>query len=628
MSLMTSIYTGVTGLQTSSNALNTTAHNLANINTNGYVRQQVSMVDGNYQNLGYTAVNTKQVGLGVVSAESRHIRDLLLDNAYREQEGRRAFYASRYNASEEVETILGETEGVQFQNSLKDLKEAISEMAKTPNSTVTRAGLIMSAEAFINRAGEVYNELIAYQKTMDSKVSDTVDRINQIGDSINALNLKIASVESTGVETASDLRDSRDLLLDELGSLTKIDYQEGEFGVVTVRIEGTSFVNKDGVFHMGKAELNSADGSNYLTPVWPNIDNAPVYDTFSDISTANNNDIGELKGLLIARGSYVGTYKDIPHEPDYSQYATEAERVAAYEQYQKDVKTYNETVGNSVISKTQAMFDQMINNIVTLINDAISPTVDKTFNAETKVTVPAGTVINTLDDTLKAKLAGADVDADGALVTDTSITLDAGSSLKILNIDEDENGCSFGSDADKTPGTELFSRKDVDRYTVVTGDDGKKYYVYNPYNEFGSESSYSLDNITVNQKVVEDYSFLPFTTAQDDVDIQRAAEIIKIWDTPSLNLDPSNATPKDFDDYYSAMVGVVANEGFIYNTVATSQQSVVLSLDGKRQSIQGVSSEEELTNMIKFQNAYGASSRYINTVAEMIDTLINRVGNY
>ncbi len=628
MSLMTSIYTGVTGLQTSSNALNTTAHNLANINTNGYVRQQVSMVDGNYQNLGYTAVNTKQVGLGVVSAESRHIRDLLLDNAYREQEGRRAFYASRYNASEEVETILGETEGVQFQNSLKDLKEAISEMAKTPNSTVTRAGLIMSAEAFITRAGEVYNELIAYQKTMDSKVSDTVDRINQIGDSINALNLKIASVESAGVETASDLRDSRDLLLDELGSLTKIDYQEGEFGVVTVRIEGTSFVNKDGVFHMGKAELNSADGSNYLTPVWPNIDNAPVYDTFSDISTANNNDIGELKGLLIARGSYVGTYKDIPHEPDYSQYATEAERVAAYEQYQKDVKTYNETVGNSVISKTQAMFDQMINNIVTLINDAISPTVDKTFNTETKVTVPAGTVINTLDDTLKAKLAGADVDADGALVTDTSITLDAGSSLKILNIDEDENGCSFGSDADKTPGTELFSRKDVDRYTVVTGDDGKKYYVYNPYNEFGSESSYSLDNITVNQKVVEDYSFLPFTTAQDDVDIQRAAEIIKIWDTPSLNLDPSNATPKDFDDYYSAMVGVVANEGFIYNTVATSQQSVVLSLDGKRQSIQGVSSEEELTNMIKFKNAYGASSRYINTVAEMIDTLINRVGNY
>lgn len=628
MSLMTSIYTGVTGLQTSSNALNTTAHNLANINTNGYVRQQVSMVDGNYQNLGYTAVNTKQVGLGVVSAESRHIRDLLLDNAYREQEGRRAFYASRYNASEEVETILGETEGVQFQNSLKDLKEAISEMAKTPNSTVTRAGLIMSAEAFITRAGAVYNELIAYQKTMDSKVSDTVDRINQIGDSINALNLKIASVESAGVETASDLRDSRDLLLDELGSLTKIDYQEGEFGVVTVRIEGTSFVNKDEVFHMGKAELNSADGSNYLTPVWPHIDNTPVYDTFSDISTANNNDIGELKGLLIARGSYVGTYKDIPHEPDYSQYATEAERVAAYEQYQKDVKTYNETVGNSVISKTQAMFDQMINNIVTLINDAISPTVDKTFNAETKVTVPAGTVINTLDDTLKAKLAGADVDADGALVTDTSITLDAGSSLKILNIDEDENGCSFGSDEDKTPGTELFSRKDVDRYTVVTGDDGKKYYVYNPYNEFGSESSYSLDNITVNQKVVEDYSFLPFTTAQDDVDIQRAAEIIKIWDTPSLNLDPSNATPKDFDDYYSAMVGVVANEGFIYNTLATSQQSVVLSLDGKRQSIQGVSSEEELTNMIKFQNAYGASSRYINTVAEMIDTLINRVGNY
>lgn len=627
MPLMTSIYTGVTGLRANQNALNTTAHNLSNINTKGYVRQQAGMVDGTYANLGLTQVNTKQLGLGVISAESRHIRDILVDKAYRENYGRQSFYSAKSGASEEVDTILGELEGVQFQNSLKDLKEAISEMAKTPDSTVCRAELIMNAEAFLTRANAVYSELVSYQQTLDEKVKNTIDRINEIGDKIYELNQKIKSIEAAGVETASDYRDRRDLLLDELSSLAKIDYVEDEFGVVTVRLEGTSFVGKDTVFHMGSAMLYGEHDSTYISPVWPHIDGTPVFNVNDSTSTAKNNDIGELKGLLIARGGYPATYEDIPREPNYAEFATDAERVAAYEQYQKDVQAYNEGIGASVISKAQALFDQMVNHIVTSINDVLSPTIDKTFAGGISMTIPKGTVVNTLDDALKAKLQGAATDKYGALTGDTTITLDAGTTVKILNIGEDENGCSFGCDENKTPGTELFSRSDVERYTKVQGSDGKTYYVYNPYNEFGTESKYTLGNIELNKACVDNYELIPFTTANEDIDIQRANEILERWDSPSLNLDPNNVTKKDFDDYYSAMVGVLANEGYIYDQIATNQTSVIKDLDAKRQSVMGVSSEEELSNMIRFQNAYGASSRYITTVADMLDTLINRVGN-
>lgn len=624
MPLMTSIYTGVSGLRANQNGLNTTAHNLANINTPGYVRQQVSMVDGIYSNLGYTPVNTKQLGLGVVSAESRHIRDLLLDKAYREEEGRRNFYAAKYSATEEVETIMGETEGVQFQNSLKDLWESISEMAKTPGSTVSRAGLIMNAQAFLTRADAVYKELTSYQKTLDKKVQNTVDQINSIGDNIALLNQQIHSIEAAGIETASDLRDQRDLWLDKLGGLVKIDYEENEFSVVTVRVEGTTFVSKDGVFHMDTAHLNADDGSTYVTPVWPHIDHAPVFNTRVEISSAKNNDVGELKGLLIARGGFVGTFEDIPHEPIYSEYATDAERLAAYEQYQKDVKEYNETIGRTVVTKTQALFDQLIHTMVTAINDAISPTTNQTLASPVTFTVPAGTVIKTLDDSMQAGLAGASVDGNGALTADTVVTLLAGTTIKVL----DQEKSSYGCDENSTPGTELFSREDVTRYTKMTGSDGNTYYVYNPYNEFGSTSNYSLGNLTVNQVVVDDYSFLPFTTAQGDIDLELGQRLLKDWASPSINLSPDNITPKDFDDYYTAMVGVISNDGYIYNAVADSQGSVVLNLDNKRQSTTGVSSEEELSNMIRFQNAYGAASRYITTVADMLDTLINRVGHY
>lgn len=628
MPLMTSIYTGVSGLQANQNALNVTAHNLANVNTEGYVRQQAGMADGIYLNYGYSAVNTKQVGLGVVSAESRHIRDLLLDKAYREQSGRKEFYASKATATEEIETILGELEGIQFQESLKELKEAISEMAKTPDSTVTRSGLIMSAEAFLIRANAVYEEIISYQQTLDRKITDTVDRINAIGDEIYRLNLEITKIEAPGFETASDLRDQRDLLLDELSSLVKLDYSENEYGIVTVKIEGTTFVTKDGVFKMGTAELYANEGSSYISPVWPHIDDVPVFDVYAETSTAKNNDIGELKGLLIARGGYVATYQDVPHEPDYTQFATDAEKVAAFEQYQKDVTEYNQSIGNTVVAKTQALFDQMINHIVTTINDLLSPTISKTLDTDVDMTIKAGTVVNTLDKALQDSLAGQPLDENGALVTDTTVTLATGTTITILNVNEDENGCSFGCDENKTPGTELFSREEVERYTVAEGSDGVTYYIYNPYNEFGNESYYSLGNLKVNPVVVDDYSYLPFTTVNEDIDMRLGQAILEAWDVPSLNLDPNNVTPKDFDDYYTAMIGVISNDGYIYSTVEESQGSVVLNIDNKRISKTGVSSEEELSNMIRFKNAYDASSRYINAITEMLDTLINKVGNY
>ena len=72
---------GVTGLQTNQYALNTTAHNLTNTQTQGYSRQQVMLTDRTYNNLGSNAIRENQAGLGVVTAEIKTIRDTLLVKA-------------------------------------------------------------------------------------------------------------------------------------------------------------------------------------------------------------------------------------------------------------------------------------------------------------------------------------------------------------------------------------------------------------------------------------------------------------------------------------------------------------------------------------------------------------------
>jgi len=117
MPLMGSLYVGTTGLQTSQNALNTTGHNLTNADTVGYVRQQTMLGDRGYNTISIdaTAIANKQLGLGVNYSQIRQVRDVFLDQTYREESGRLAFYETYYSAIEEVETLLGEMDGASFQ---------------------------------------------------------------------------------------------------------------------------------------------------------------------------------------------------------------------------------------------------------------------------------------------------------------------------------------------------------------------------------------------------------------------------------------------------------------------------------------------------------------------------------
>ncbi len=638
MSLMTQIYIGVSGLRAQQNAINTTSHNLSNIYTDGYVRQQVGMVDNIYYRYGWSAVNTKQLGLGVVSAETRHLRDLLLDRAYRQESGRQEFYAARYEAAEEVQDIFGELEGEQFQESIKDLWEAISEVAKTPDSVVARSALVMNSEAFISRANTIYQELIDYQAKLNQKVVDTVDRINEIADQIFELNRKVSAVEAANVETAADWRDRRDLLLDELGSLIKITYEEDHHGYVTVRAEGQEFISKTNVWHLGLAHLNSEQGSEYLSPVWPQLDDAEVFNLREELTSAKNNDIGGLKGYLLARGGFVADASDIPIKPEREDYPEGDDGTVAFREdlenyYNVEVVEYNKTVGGTVVMKAQAMFDQLINTVVTLINDCLSPKTTLQTTGGLTVTVPQGTCVYNLDDPLRdVLLEGVDngsitVDRFGIIqdAAGATVTVPDGKTLTILDMER----TSYGVDPEQTPGTELFVRADQpDRYTKVVAADGTEYYIYNKNDDFGDESTYRLKNLEVNPLVLDNYSYLPLTTLEENVDLNKGAELLAAWDAAGVCLDPNNTTLKDINDYYSTMVGVIGNDGYVYNAIAESQSDVVVSLDEKRESKQGVTSEEELTNLIKFQNAYNASSRYITTVADMIDTLINRVGNW
>jgi flagellar hook-associated protein 1 FlgK len=105
-----------------------------------------------------------------------------------------------------------------------------------------------------------------------------------------------------------------------------------------------------------------------------------------------------------------------------------------------------------------------------------------------------------------------------------------------------------------------------------------------------------------------------------------AQNIYDLWNKDGFTLNPSDKTPCSFENFYAKMCGELADAGSVYKTTSESLEMTRDQIESSRQGVIGVNADEELTDMIKYQNAYNASSRYINVVSAMIDTLINSMG--
>lgn len=597
---MSGLYVGSSGLRSAQNAINTASHNLSNINTKGYTRQQVTYSDSRYYTIGNNGIGNMQYGIGVDLQEIRRVRDEFMDKAYRVESGRTAFYESQYSAVEEVETLFDEMEGVTMEDSINNLWNAINELAKNPGSTVTRTELVQYANEFVNRATAIYDALVKYQDMLNEKISNTVDRINELGQTIHDLNKQISAIENAG-EKANDLRDERDAALDELGTLVKMQYSEETNQEITIAIEGVPFLSGNTLYTMGTEKIENSD---MLTPVWTQMGGRSVFMFKEEFNSLNNNDIGELKGLLLARGNLASAdYRDIPVEPRAEDYETTAEYDAAVQDYEAQKDHYNDYIDQSVVLTSMAGLDKLVNGIAEAINNVLCPEVatNQDITATDGTVIPAGSMIL---HTEEASYLKTDKYKDVPLT-------------------------SYGMDGE-TVGQELFSREYTNRYVekefVDENGATRKIYIRNDVNDFGLQSRYTLGNLEINPEVLRDYQKIPLGTKSGGEDFDKAEQLMDIWEQEFSALNPSKYAKENFRGFYNSMVSEMANRGEVLRNMTEYQQSMTNEIDAKRNGQEGVSSDEELTNLIKYQNAYNASSRYINVVSEMLEHLIMRLG--
>lgn len=558
MPLMGSLYIGASGLQTSQNTLNTTAHNLSNLDTKGYVRQQALLGTSIYNTIRIDtkAVANQQVGSGVIYSRVRQVRDEFLDQTYRRESGRSAFYDVSLQTMEHMEGLLGELEDSSFSNSLNDLWTAVQELAKNPASSTIQTLLVQRSSQFISRAQSVYQGLSDYQDNLNEKIEKDIARINEIGASIKQLNDSIRGIEAAGFEKANDLRDTRNSLVDELASLANISYENDVFGNVCIKIEGTDFVTTADSYEIG---LHTDESTGFYTPYWThcatysvgadgnkhlNLDGCRVFNLDRVISSETDTDIGSVKSTLLARGEKRANYTDL-QDKDY----------------------YDKNISKSILMNIQAEFDQLIHGVVTSMNK----------------------VLENASDPVNGYLCNPD-----------------GSPLQLFT--------KITTNAYEHDGT---------KWNYVEED---KLDPSNPDYKVKTEFLYSTMNVHVNTELIKQPTLLYFVKPDGSEDFQTAANLAAEFEKENYILNPNLKTECNFTDYYSNLVSQVANTGSVMASICASQDNTVEQTDAAREQIMGVSSEEELSNMIKFQNAYNASSRYINVIDEMLEHILSTLG--
>lgn len=559
-----SLYIGASGLQNAQYALNTTANNLANVNTTGYVRQQVRFADKTYNKLKdpNKNVNMQQYGLGVSIGDVVHARDIFLDKSYRQENGRKGFYTSFYEITDYVQDLFQELNGEQFKQSVSDLHQAFQELEPNMDNSTKQNLVLEKADLLLSRTKSLYDDMKSYQSNINEQIKDDVDRVNKIGNRIYELNLQIQKVEAGGQETAMTLRDERDNLLDELGGYGSVSIKEDATGFTYVDFESTPFIDDNKCYNIG---LQEDKETGFYTPYWTQLSDVDkqqyvrVFKKNEVISTDLNTDVGSIKAKLLARGDGYGTYQDLESEEAYDR------------------------ISGCTMMETEAQVSALLHNIVTKINDAYCP--NKTVDTDVTYT-----------------------DADGNQV-----------SLKGKKVLDAAN-CAVGEDG-QLPPRELFTRVGMDRYTKVKGDDGNTYYVYNEEDENDPTTLYSLNNISINKELRKQITLMPYKN-QNGTDYPLGEKLMSLWNDKGMTLNPYDKKPCTFEGYYDKLIGQIGNDGSTFQSASETLTGALSSIDNQRQQTMGVSSDEELTHMIKFQSAYNASSRFMTVISQMTELIV------
>jgi flagellar hook-associated protein 1 len=202
--------TGLSSLRAMRSALDTTAHNIANVSTPGYTRQQVDFATRTPQLQG-----NNWIGSGVDAAAVRRVFDQYVQQQLRSSSGTLARHEAFASQAERLDNLLGDTTNG-LGATLQAFTDAINEVSTTPSSIPARQVLLAEGSALAQRLRTYDTRLREMSASVDARINSEAGEINTLSQSIARLNGDISvALQNTG-QPPNDLLDQRDQLIDQL----------------------------------------------------------------------------------------------------------------------------------------------------------------------------------------------------------------------------------------------------------------------------------------------------------------------------------------------------------------------------------------------------------------------------
>ncbi|MCL2416108.1 MAG: flagellar hook-associated protein FlgK [Defluviitaleaceae bacterium] len=668
---MSGLSTATSGLRAAQMNLYVTGHNLANAKAPGFTRQSVLQHDFRSRNIGNSANGVLQVGMGTDISSIRQIRDRFWDVRFRETVPRVHYLEVRSGAGQELLSIFGELEGqYRLQSVLQDFSRALHELNKEPNSLEARANFINFAGSFVDKVNNASRSMREYQEELNDQVIRDVRRVNQLLSEISDLNRRIRQSELGGAN-ANDFRDARNNAIDELAGIINIEVTEGPNGAFTIFSGGHLMM--DGGFINWLGLRYSGHNTHFVEPVFSNSDQTLEFDptgrnaisffnyarlgaSYTDRQGAGR---GSLLGLIAARGLTPADYTSYPP-------MTRTEVMAEFEAIFNPVAAltaagapFSGFANAGWLANFRDFMENPENHLVgtppTLVMPlppALAPgTFPDLYDPAVVAALPAAvtpehlaqlkTFIAAMENPRQAlhNISGEYFMADRNLfnmnvaqVPRVQAELDTlvNSIVEMFNnafspLDAWGNLAAdapfgLGSPPNQPQHIPLFVR----RAGNFSNADGTRNATIQ--SRFLNNSLYTTENIIINPVLQRQggHSLLSLSPTGDESDNTLISSIIQQWSTAFISFGDSN--PRSIDLFYRAIVDGMAVETSNFESDFHGAVEETLAIENQRASISGVSIEEEMSNMIRFQHAYNAAARVLNTLDSMIDRIINGTG--
>lgn len=563
-STFSGLNTMVNGIYTQRLGLNTVGHNISNSNTEGYSRQTAHAAATPSSEV-YTLAGASQVGNGSTVTSVIRARDIYADRQYWKENSTDGYYKGKANNYAKIESIFNDSDNSGIQDAMEKFYQAWQDCSTTASSDTSRQNVINAGQNYAQSLQTAAKQTKEQIDSLYDDISLSVVKMNRLMGQVVELNKNISSIEATGAH-ANDLRDQRDLIVDQLTSMTDITVYESANGMYTLVSNGTTLVNG-----ITKVDLEMSVPKNNTTYSLSDYD------------------------IMIKQTGTVYT-------PGGGELKAQFEAVA-------EDKGYIDQVANMAAFMFTTLNDQH------KAGYGIDGSKDKPFgNANAKDNATTGLNFYGESDKIfewDAKNGKLDVYNKKADGTKDNASKESLSGMQILEV------FTVNSELTATDGHKKLATRSGERDT-----DGKLLYQ--------AAAGGTTTDVTQAKKDAKGNP-LP-------VDVNGTGDGSNaVWMAALFNCERDKTSPEvngtdrligngSLYSYYNTSMTTMGSSASNMNGRVKFQAGVMNQVENLRSSTNGVNWDEELSNMITFQQGYSACSRCLSAMDECLDKLINGTG--